>query len=94
MHLSFAHAVSVQIAGRQLSCTATSLSWHPQNNALLVGGSDGGVGIWNAPVPEVSKSSYVSLYSAKHCQFMKIGLQLLQYGAAMARCHRQQYADV
>lgn len=33
---------------------ATSLSWHPQNNALLIAGSDGGVGLWNAPVPEVS----------------------------------------
>ena len=43
----------LQVAVRQLSCIVTSLSWHPQNNALLVGGSDGGVGVWSAPVPEV-----------------------------------------
>lgn len=30
----------------------SSLSWHPQNNALLVGADSGQYGVWVGPVPQ------------------------------------------
>eukprot|EP00879_Flechtneria_rotunda_P026773 GHRR01028597.1.p1 GENE.GHRR01028597.1~~GHRR01028597.1.p1 ORF type:complete len:442 (+),score=134.31 GHRR01028597.1:154-1479(+) len=41
-----------QVSARQLSSPASSLAWHPQNNILLIGGSDGGCGVWVNAVPE------------------------------------------
>jgi hypothetical protein len=42
----------VQVSSRQLPCAASSLAWHPQNNVLLVGGVNGGLGCWAGAVPE------------------------------------------